>query len=188
MLTFWRVEDTDVNSNRQISIPIWFAQRFSTKGLFVSRKREEEGRWEENNGWRVEEVLPLFCFWCLIGEERKKEERGKKRKIKRKNPTTDSLSPLPYLYLTLILGLRCFFRRFLRERDSFLLPSDWMPARGRELSSFRKQIGEEKKNPLFLPLPLKCCKTNVALKVFCYFHFQACNFVSFGNYDRGVVG
>jgi len=67
---------------------------------------------------------------------RKKEGReGKKEK---KNPTTGSLSPLSYLYLTLILELCCLFRQFLRGKDSSSLPPDRTPVGGRELSSSNK--------------------------------------------------
>ena len=75
------------------------------------RRKEEQLKRERASSRHV-----LLMFDC----RRKEEGREGKIKKKEKTPTTGSLSPLPYLYLILILELRCFFWQSLRERYLFL--------------------------------------------------------------------
>jgi len=144
-------------------VVLCFMQHLRSVCFLEERGRGKRGRKERLKRGRDSSSLLLLMFdW-----ERKEEGRGGENRRRQRPHHRFSLSPLHYLYLTLILELHCFFRRFFRGRDYYPLPSDQTPTGGREESSVppANKYGEEMKNPLFLPLPLKYCKTNRPLTV-----------------------
>jgi len=117
-------------------------------------KRKEEKRRAVAEGKKFFSSSTLDVW---LGKKRRGKREGEKRK-KKKNLTAGSLSPLPYLYLTLILELHCFFWRFLRGRDSSPLPL--------KLSSSSKQTGRRKEEPSLPPSSSQMLQNKQALGSF----------------------